>query len=132
MTLDPPAELVTPVNRAVLAHLAEKSAHSDIAEVLTRAVKPLGDVQIFCPDWHSYRYVVVSTRGVVFGFALGMETVAFRLGDAMKQRALVTGGIAYPACGDDWVAVCHGGQDSDWPAVDTPFWVRQAYIHARQ
>jgi len=49
-TADPPAELVTPVNRAVLAYLADKSAHSDIAGILTQAIEPLGDVQTYCPD----------------------------------------------------------------------------------
>ena len=130
-TADPPAELVTPVNRAVLAYLADKSAHSDIAGILTQAIEPLGDVQTYCPDWHAYRYVVVSTKGVIFGLAVGMDTVAFRLDPAMKARALLTGGVPYPECGDQWVAVCHGGQDSDWPAVDVRFWARKAYGFAR-
>lgn len=116
----------------MLAHLADKSAHSDIAEVLTQAVEPLGDVQIFCPDRHGYRYVVASTKGVIFGFAIGMDTIALRLDERMRQRALQTGGVAYPECGDEWVAVCHHRQDADWPAVDVRFWARQAYIRARQ
>lgn len=132
MTQDPPPELALPVNDIVLAHLDGKSAHSDIAQVLTDAVKPLGDVQVFCPNWHKYRYVVASTKGVIFGFAIGMNTVAFRLDEKMKSRALLTGGIEYPECGKDWVEVVHHGQDSDWPAVDVRFWARKAYVYARE
>ena len=99
MSQDLPRELARAVNQSVLAHLEGKSAHSDIAQVLTDAVKPLGDVQLFCPNWHDYRYVAASTKGVIFGFAIGMNTVAFRLDEKMKQRALLTGGIEYLECG---------------------------------
>jgi hypothetical protein len=67
----------------------------------------------------------------VFGFAVGMHTVAFRLDERMRHRALATGGIPYPECGEKWVAVVHQLPDSDWPAVDVRFWARRAYGHAR-
>lgn len=126
-----PDHLVSPVNSRVLAYLQDLSAHSDIADVLLTAVRPLGDVQSFCPDAAAYRYVLVSTKGVAFGFAVGMGTVAFRLDDRMRTRALATGAVACPACGDDWMAVVHDLPDSDWPAVDVGFWARQAYMYAR-
>lgn len=126
-----PTNLAIRINERVLAHLQDLSAHSDIAEVLLKAVQPLGDVQLFCPDSAAYRYVLASTSGVVFGFAVGMDTVAFRLDERMKRRALATGGVAYPECGDDWVAVVHPLPDSDWPSVDVRFWARHAYLHAR-
>jgi hypothetical protein len=127
-----PASLATAVNRAVLAHVESQSAHSDIADVLRRAVEPLGDVQLFCPDWKSYRYVVASTKGVIFGVALGMHTVAFRLGPRMRGRAINTGGVPHPECGDEWVAVVHHQPDSDRPAVDVKFWALKAYVFARE
>jgi hypothetical protein len=127
-----PPGLDHPHNRAVLAHVAPLSAHSDIADVLRAAVKPLGDVRLFCPDWQSDRAAVASTKGIVFGLAVGMDTVAFRLDPRMKTRALQTGGLAYPDCGDDWVAVLHHRPDSEWPAVDVRFWARKAYVHARE
>lgn len=127
----PPA-LLTDVNRAVLAYVGNLSAHSDIADVLQGAVKPLGDVQLFCPDRQAYRYVVASTGGVIFGLAAGMDTVAFRLDAKMRERALLTGGVACPECGPEWVAVVHHQPDSDWPAVDVRFWARKAYVHARR
>ena len=132
MSTGVPPELISAVNKTVLAHIDGTSAHSDIAQVLMDAVKPLGDVQLYCPNWHTYRYVVASTKGVIFGFAIGMNTVAFRLDEKMKHRALLTGGTEYADCGEDWVAVVHEGQDSDWPAVDVRFWARKAYVYARE
>lgn len=130
MTRIIPSELLTDTNRAVLAHIEELSAHSDIAEALAVAVKPLGDVQLFCPDLERYRYVMASTRSVVFGFAVGMNTVAFRLDERMKGRALATGASACPACGPDWVSFILFRDD--WPKVDLAFWALKAYVHARE
>ena len=130
-TQDVPAPLSAAVNERVLAYLAPLSAHSDIATVLSDAVRPLGDVQLFCPDFARYRYLVASTQSVVFGFAAGSNTVAFRLDPRMKERALATGGEALPECGEDWVAVIHAQPDSDWPEVDVGFWARKSYVHAR-
>jgi len=125
-----PAELMTDTNRTVLAHVTDKSAHSDIAAVLTAAVKPLGDVQLFCPDWQEYRYVVASTKSIVFGFAIGMDTLALRLDERLKSRALATGASAYPACGPDWVSFIPFRDD--WPKIDFEFWALKAYVYARE
>ncbi|MSU24430.1 MAG: hypothetical protein EXS32_11475 [Opitutus sp.] len=117
-------------NSRVLAHLETASAHSDLATELIAAVKPLGDVQIFCPDWAQCRYVVVSTNDLIFGFAMGLETIAFRLEARMKSRALTTGAAAYSAAGDDWgsfILFRH-----DWPKVDLQFWALKAYAYARE
>ena len=126
-----PFTLDSQLNERVLAYLKDRSAHGDIVEVLLTSVSPLGDVQTFCPDAASYRYVVVATNGVVFGFATGMDTIAYRLDPRMRDRALATGGIAWPECGEDWVAVVHRRPDDDWPRVDVGFWARKAYVHAR-
>ena len=126
-----PGSLINRINAPVLAHLKALSAHSDIAGVLIAAVKRLGDVQIFCPDAAAYRYVVVSTQGIIFGFSVGMSTIAFRLDARMKARALITGATAYSECGNVWVCVTPHGDD-DWPKVDVPFWVLKAYVYARE
>ena len=126
-----PRHLATSINARVLAHVRDLSAHSDIVDVLLEAVRPLGDVQVFCPDHASYRYVLASTKGIVFGLAVGMHTIAFRLDERMRSRALATGGLAYPECGEEWVAVVRERPDGDWPSVDVRFWARQAYRHAR-
>ena len=65
MTKIIPPELANELNRVVLAHVEKKSAHSDIAAALLAAIKPLGEVQLFCPDWQQYRYVVAATKGIV-------------------------------------------------------------------
>jgi hypothetical protein len=87
---------------------------------------------VFCPDVIAYRYVVVATKGIIFGLAVGMNTIAFRLDTRMKLRALKTGAAAYADCGEDWVAVLPLGGDADWPAVDLRFWGLKAYGHARK
>jgi len=133
VTTEPvPDRLGLPLNQRVLAYVKDLSAHSDVADTLLAAIKPLGDVQVFCPNVAAYRYVIVSTKGVIFGFAVGMDTIAFRLDKRMKSRALATGGIVCPECGAEWVAVMHRRPDSDWPAVDVRFWALKAYVNARE
>jgi hypothetical protein len=56
-----PPELDIEQNRAVFALLHPLSAHSDVVEVLMKAVQPLGNVQTFCPDPREFHYVAVST-----------------------------------------------------------------------
>jgi hypothetical protein len=74
--------------------------------------------------------VAVSTKSVVFGFAEGMRTVAFRLDEHFKQRALLTGGVALPACGPEWAGF--EVFRNDWPKVDLEFWARKAYVFVRE
>ena len=81
------------------------SAHSDIADALLKSVEPLGDVQTYCPDPVQFKYVVVSTKGIIFGLAAGMNQVAFRLNPLFRD---------------------------DWPEVDLTFWARKAYVLARE
>ena len=130
MTPEVPAALDTSINRAVLRHLEGMSAHSDVAEALVMALKPLGDVQIFCPDSQRYLYVAASTKGVIFAFAVGMNTACFRLDERMKARALASGAAPYPDCGDRWVSFALFRDD--WPKVDMEFWARKAYVAARE
>ena len=125
-----PTELHTSINRQVLDYVGGRSAHSDVVEALGAALEPLGDVQMFCPDIQEYRYVVASTSGIIIALAVGMDTVGFRLDDRMKTRALASGGVPYPECGDQWVSFTLFR--SDWPKVDTEFWARKAYVAARE
>jgi hypothetical protein len=125
-----PAGLETAINRQVIRHVGTLSAHSDVAEALDLALQPLGDVQRFCPDPHGCSYVLASTRGIIFAVALGMGTVAFRLDDRMKARALATGGAPFPECGQQWVSFTLFRDD--WPKTDVEFWARKAYVAARE
>ena len=124
-----PSGLENQVNRQVLNHIKHMSAHSDVADALRTALKPLGDVQLFCPDWGQYRYVIASTAGVVFACALGMNAIGLRLDERMKQRAVTYGGVPSPELGDDWVQFTLFRDD--WPKVDLEFWARKAYRAAR-
>ena len=118
------------LNRQVLRYLRDKSAHSDVAEALSAALEPLGDVQIQCPDWKACRYVAASTRDILFAFAVGMSTVAFRLDERMRPRALASGAEPCPACAEEWVTFTLFRDD--WPKPDLEFWARKAYVAARE
>ena len=130
MDLPVPERLRSDTNRDVLNWADGRYAHSDIAEKLENAVTSLGDVQHFCPDTRNYKYLVVSTKDVVFGVATGMTTIAFRLDSTFKERALRTGADDAPEIGRNWVSftLFRG----DWPAVDLEFWARKAYVFARE
>jgi hypothetical protein len=130
MMQDIPPALLVEANRTVLAHLEGKSTHSDIGDALLTSLKPLGDVQLYCPDWNQCRYVIASTQNFIFGFAVGMNTIVFRLDDLMASRALATGGTAYLECGQNWIAF--NPFRHDWPRVDLEFWARKAYVCARE
>jgi len=130
MSSDLPPELNSRFNQTVLRHIENLSAHSDVADALTTALKPLGDVQIHCPDRQNYRYVAASTKGIVFALALGMNIVGFRLDERMKSRALTSGAAPFESCGDEWVSFTLFRDD--WPKVDLEFWARKAYVAARE
>ena len=130
MLQDIPRDLETLLNRPVLRHIEGLSVHSDVVEALGTALKPLGDVQCFCPDPAEYRSVVASTRGVIFAVALGMRTIGFRLDERMRSRALASGGVTFPECGPEWVSFTVFRDD--WPRIDLEFWARKAYVAARE
>ena len=118
------------INVEVLKYLGDSSAHSDIREALDCAVDPLGDVQTDCPNISEFKYVVVSTNNVIFGFAQGMNMIAFRLDAKFKSRAIETGGKGLSEAGPNWVFF--NPYRDDWPAVDLAFWARKAYVIARE
>ncbi len=125
-----PDNLQTRINEAVLKYIRDTSAHSDVSEVLSQATTPLGDVQAFCPNASQYRYVLVSTKQIIFGFVCGMDTISFRLDPIIKARALSTGGNDLTTIGHEWVSFTLFRDD--WPEVDVSFWARKAYVFARE
>jgi len=127
-----PENLRTPRNARVLAYVEPLSAHSDLADLLLDAVQPLGAVQLYSSDPAAYRALIAATEGIVFGFACGQSTVAFRLDERMRPRAIEMGGIPCPEAGEEWVAVLHPRPDADWPETDLRFWARMAYVAARE
>jgi hypothetical protein len=115
-------------NHKVYNYINGLHCHSDLAETLTGAMKLCGDVQFFSPE--SYRYLTVSTQKIIFGFAIGMDTIAFRLNKKMKAIAVETGAKPFPECGDDWVYFLPFRPD--WPKVDFEFWSLKAYLNVRE
>jgi hypothetical protein len=125
-----PEELLNKENEEVLKYIQDLSAHDGVADELVKSVKPLGDVQVYCPEWESFRYVVVSTCNIIFGVALGQDTVAYLLNDEFKEKALLTGCMLYPQLGESWVWV--NPYSGDWPRVDFTFWARKSYVSTRE
>jgi len=129
MLTEIPKELQNDVNKKVLKYVQDLSAHDGVVDELIDSVKPLGDVQIFCPEPESFRYYIASTNNVIFGVALGQNTVAFRLNDEFKEKALLTGCKLYPELGDNWVWI--NPFSGDWPQIDFTYWARKSYVIAR-
>ena len=124
-----PASLHNDKNHDILRFLQDKSAHSDVAEVLVEAAASLGDVQLYSSDPANFGYIVLTTQRVVFAAAYGMSQIGFRLDKTFKGRALETGGFDATEVGPDWVAF--ELFRTNYPAVDLLFWARKAYVIAR-
>jgi len=115
-------------NRAVFNHIKSQSSHSDGAEALVKAMNPCGDVQFFDPG--NYGYLTVSTQKIIFGFAIEMNTIAFRLNKKMRGIAIETGAKPFRECGEEWVQFLLFR--SDWPKIDLEFWALEAYLNVRE
>src|SRR5688572_4775669 len=83
-------------NAETLSFLAKESpsAHSDLTEELVKSAEGLPDLNWFCPDVHSYAYVLVHTeQNAIFGIALGMKGIVFKLPEDQIQSAQMEGGL---------------------------------------
>ena len=125
-----PSGVLNDTNKGVLDYIKDLSAHDGVASELINALRPLGDVQVYCPDPASFRYVVAATNNIIFGIAHGMDTVAFRLDPVTREKALLSGCKEHPGLAGDWVWV--NPQRGDWPAVDFKFWARKSYVYIRE
>src|SRR5215469_6529826 len=125
-----PFDLSLIQNRVVYEYLKKFSAHPDLVENLLRALKVCGNVQVFSPDIGLSRYVAISTQRIIFGFAIGTNTIAFKLSEKMKAIDLQTGATSCSECGTDWVELPIFR--SDWPRVDLEFWTLKAYLNVRE
>ena len=123
-----PFDSTLEANRAVFDHIKNRHCHSDVGEALIQAMKPCGDVQLFQPG--SCRYLTVSTQKIIFGFAIEMDTLAFRLNKKMRAIAIETGGKPFTECGEDWIKFLPFR--CDWPKIDFEFWALKAYLSIRE
>jgi len=124
-----PKELDTERNQNVLAYLSGASAHGDVAEALLDACSPLGDCHCYCPDRKQFLYMAVYTKATLFGFAIGMRTVAFRLDRDFAARALATGARKITEL-DGWASFELFRHD--WPSIDLKFWALKSYAQIRE
>lgn len=103
-------------NREILAFIAAHpmlSAHSDVTSELALAADGLAHAQEYCPDYASYRYVVLhNDAGVIFALAYGMRGFALRLPakchaearhDGAEGDGLLYGQTREDAPGGDWL-----------------------------
>jgi len=125
-----PENLKNHINNPVLKYIENRSAHSDIAHAFTESLKQLGDVQIFCPDWKKFKCVFCSTKKIIFGVSIGMDTIGFRVGDFFKNRAIKTGNSNFPELDSDWAKFIP--HRNDWPEIDLKFWALKAYVFTRE
>lgn len=131
--LDPlplsPEEQHFDLNRRALATSGGDRFRTDLSERLRIAVQALPEVDLFSPNWPKYRYVAASTRHIIFAFAIGTNTLAFRLDLRFHPQALAAGGAPYDECGDDWVSF--SACPDNWPRTDFEAWAARAYEYAR-
>jgi hypothetical protein len=124
-----PAALLTAINEPVLAYVAARYAHSDISEALIKCVQPLDDVHVFCPDGRAFRYVVVSTINIIFGIAVNVHDIGFRVSPSVHDRALASGAESIEEIGPEWIQFY--AFRPGWQNVDLRFWAERAYAFAR-
>ena len=104
------------------------SAHDEVATALTQSAEGLSDVKWYCPDVHSYAYVVLHTNAHrIFGIAFGQRALAYRLPKERLTEAGAAGGKVYTEIGNDWVVF--DPWHTDQP-VNASHWCKIAHDHA--
>jgi len=115
-------------NQAVFLYLHGKSAHSDIVDVLWRAIKELPDLKVYCSDRNNFGYVVGCTNGLVFAYAAGMQGVGLRLPEKRVRALIAEGAEPCASVGPEWALLKlfgNGGFEHRLTAI-----AREAYEHA--
>jgi hypothetical protein len=94
----------TPPNAEILRHLRNTSAHSDVAEELTRAGATVSGVRSYCPDPARYAFVVLHLDDfTIIGLAFGQSGPAFRVPEERVQEGVRDGGALAVELGPMWV-----------------------------
>jgi hypothetical protein len=94
----------TPSNAEVLRYLRNTSAHSDVAEELTRAGATVSGVRSYCPDPASYAFVALHLDDfTIIGLAFGQSGLAFCVPEERVQEAIRDGGAVAVELGPTWV-----------------------------
>lgn len=131
MRIQIPFNLTVDDNKMVYDHLEAFHAHSDLSELLVETVKGLDCVKVYFPERpNGYGPCIVSTGGIIFGFAIGLDTIVFKVGRHMIDKAIAAGGRPYSECGADWVSFL--AFRSDRLHVDFKSWALSAYVFVRE
>jgi hypothetical protein len=96
----------TETNADVVSFLrqARPSAHSDVAEELTRAGAGIPGLRSHCPDSSRYAFVALYLEDLtIVALAFGMSGLAFRLPADRVSEALRAGGAIAADLGPGWV-----------------------------
>jgi hypothetical protein len=96
----------TDANAEVLSFLRQgnPSAHSDVAEELTRAGARVTGIRSYCPDPARYAFVALHLEDLtIVGLAFGMSGLAFRLPEDQVPQALRDWGAVAVELGPRWV-----------------------------
>jgi hypothetical protein len=118
----------TAANAEVTAFILARptlSAHDEVADVLTKAAKPLRDVGVYCPNFAAYAYVLLHTRdATIFGLAYGQRGLAFKLTGEDAAAARAAGAQPCPEIGPSWLVF------DPWAGgtpVDAAVWCKRAH-----
>ncbi len=96
----------TDANADVLGFLCRTnpSAHSDVADELTRAGARAGGIRSYCPDPSRYAFVALHGEDLtIIGLAFGSSGLALRLPGNRLAEALREGGAEAADLGPGWV-----------------------------
>jgi hypothetical protein len=134
---DPAVRFPHPLNAGILAYLREGAVLSaapgvyNVDEYVLRCHPDLMDAfeataGARAPHCRgaAYGYPVLARRGVIFGVAMSMRHMAFRLPDGAVPVALAAGGTPEPRAGDGWVVF------GAWDTPDLAGWCARAFAHA--
>lgn len=106
-----------PENESMIAFLKrhQPSAHTDMVDLLVKAIEVLPDVKFYCPDTDNHAYYIAHTReGVMFAAAIGLSALMFRLPKQAMSGGLVKGGEIIKEIGDSWISF-----NPFWPEKET-------------
>ena len=102
--------------------------------MLAGSAENLPDIKFYCPDTDNHAYYLLHTRGgVMFGAAIGLSALMFRLPKQAVSGALVKGGEIFQEIGDDWVSFNpFWPEDADRSTLlsEMQHWCKLAYHHA--
>ena len=96
----------TDANAEILRFIrqANPSAHSDVADELTRAGAGTPGVRPYCPDYARYAFVALHLQDLtIVGIAFGTSGLAFRLPESRVAEALEDGGVIAVEIGLRWI-----------------------------